>query len=488
MRRGFALVPILVFACAALLAAEDTAAPTPIRVLLVTGQQNHDWPFTSAYMEERLEATGRFEVEVTTTPARDLTDPGLSEQVDLIYLDYNGERWGEAAETAFLAAIEGGVGLVVVHASNNSFAGWDAYDELIGLAWRDGAGHGRFHAFDVEIVDTQHPVTAGLPDMHAHPDELYHRLSAAPEADFQVLMRAYSDTASGGTGKDEPITIALTRGKGRVFHTVLGHVWPGVESTRASLADPQLQMLIARGAEWAATGTVSMTFEDFGMEQPEQIRPAPRPNRLSAAESEAGWRLLFDGQNCDSWRGFKREGLPEQGWTARDGELVHTAGAGGGDIVTRETFGDFELSLEWKIAPGGNSGIMFRVTEDGPATWSTGPEMQVLDDAAHGDGSSTLTSAGALYALVSCREAAVRPAGEWNATRIRVVAGQVDFWLNEKHVVSIDMAGEEFASLVAASKFSSMPGFAKASRGHIALQDHGDEVRFRNIKIRDLPR
>ena len=215
---------------------------------------------------------------------------------------------------------------------------------------------------------------------------------------------------------------------------------------------------------------------------PGMVRPPI--NTLTRAEQAAGWRLLFDGRTMNAWRGFKQAGMPD-GWRIVDGALTRVGS--GGDIITRDQFADFELSIDWRIASGGNSGIMYRVTEQDDATYRSGPEMQVLDDARHPDGKSRLTAAGSLYGLYPAPEGAVRPAGQWNTARIVVNGHRVEHWLNGIKTVEYELLGEEWRQKVAASKFSEWPRYGQASRGHIALQDHGDLVSFRNIKIRTLP-
>jgi hypothetical protein len=197
--------------------------------------------------------------------------------------------------------------------------------------------------------------------------------------------------------------------------------------------------------------------------------------------SQAGWQILFDGRNADAWRGFQRTDLPS-GWQVVDGALTRVAR--GGDIVTREQFSDFELELEWKVAAGGNSGIMFRVTEDAKETYHSGPEYQVLDDAGHADGKSRLTSAGSDYGLHPSPPGIVKPAGQWNSARLVVRGAHVEHWLNGQKVVEYELWSPQWEALVKASKFVEWPGFGRAKRGHIALQDHGDWVAYRNIRIR----
>ncbi|MEM7167348.1 MAG: ThuA domain-containing protein [Planctomycetota bacterium] len=240
------------WAIAALTLATSAVGQEPIRTLIVTGANNHDWEFTSAHYESFLEATGSFVVDITREPAATLANAEKLSSYDVLLLDYNGPRWGEPAEQNFVAAIRAGKGLVVTHASNNAFDGWQQYEEMVGLCWRDGAGHGAVHEFDVEVVDYNHPICAGLPPRIRHRDELYHGLRRTPAARLRVLLRAHSSQASGGSGKDEPMALILEYGQGRIFHTTLGHVWPGQADTRSSVTNAAFQDLVARGATWAA--------------------------------------------------------------------------------------------------------------------------------------------------------------------------------------------------------------------------------------------
>ena len=208
---------------------------------------------------------------------------------------------------------------------------------------------------------------------------------------------------------------------------------------------------------------------------------------LTATERAAGWTVLFDGASTDAWRGYRQPGFPERGWVVEDGCLRVTAGGGGGDLVTKRQFENFELALEWKVGPKANSGIIYRVTEANDTSWQSGPEFQILDDAGSGVDPLDGHAAGALYDLYPPAEAKVaRPAGAFNETRIVVRDGVVKHYLNGVKVVEADMGGADWASRVAASKFAAYAGFGAAAVGHVALQDHGDDVWFRNIRIRDL--
>ena len=206
---------------------------------------------------------------------------------------------------------------------------------------------------------------------------------------------------------------------------------------------------------------------------------------LSADEQAAGWRLLFNGQDFTGWHTYN-SGAPAAPWSVADGAIA-LAGRGGGDLVTDEEFGPFELSIEWKVAEGGNSGIIYLVHEDAetPNTYNTGPEMQVLDDAKHADGKIPSHRAGALYDFAEPFVAASKPVGEWNEARILFTGDRIEHWLNGEKVAESSYGDDEWRAKVAASKFASMPLFGTFDRGHIALQDHGDPVWYRNIKIRE---
>ena len=203
------------------------------------------------------------------------------------------------------------------------------------------------------------------------------------------------------------------------------------------------------------------------------------PNMLSSKEKQGGWRLLFDGSTMDGWRGFKQSGVPD-GWKVVEGAITRVGE--GGDLITKDEFGNFELVLQWKIAPGGNSGIMYRVTEAADATYETGPEMQVLDDAGHKDGQSRLTAAGSCFGLYPSPAGLLKPVGEWNTVRIVVKGNHVEHWLNGTKAVEYELGSPDWEAKVKASKFAQWPGYGRASRGHIAIQDHGDRVAYRGIR------
>ena len=207
------------------------------------------------------------------------------------------------------------------------------------------------------------------------------------------------------------------------------------------------------------------------------------PNTLTAEEKAAGWRLLFDGKTTNGWRAYNGTGMPD-GWQVVDGALTRVAPAA--DIITTEKFRDFELSLEWKVQAGGNSGIFYRAVEGLDYIFQGAPEYQVLDDERHADGKSELTSAGSNYALHRAPRGVVRPAGQWNEARIVVKGNHVEHWLNGRKIVDYELGSDAWKQLVARSKFANWKQYGLAAEGHIGLQEHGDFVAFRNIKIRPV--
>lgn len=212
--------------------------------------------------------------------------------------------------------------------------------------------------------------------------------------------------------------------------------------------------------------------------------PAQSPlNTLTAEEKAAGWRLLFDGKSTAGWRAYGADSMPA-GWQAVNGSLTRVSRAA--DIITKEQFGDFELSLQWKLEARGNSGIFYRAVEGLEWIYYGAPEYQVLDDAGHRDGQNPLTSAGSDYGLYPVPRGVVKPAGEWNSTRIVAKGPHVEHWLNGQKVVEYEQGSPDWAARVAGAKFAAWPQYGKAMRGHIGLQEHGGQVEFRNIKIREL--
>jgi hypothetical protein len=207
-------------------------------------------------------------------------------------------------------------------------------------------------------------------------------------------------------------------------------------------------------------------------------------NRLTPEEEAAGWQLLFDGESLEHWRTYQKP-APNLEWQAVDGELRLTR-RGGGDLISRATWSNFELKLEWKISEGGNSGIFFLADETNQRIYFKAPEIQILDDARHSDNKVDTHRSGSLYDLIAAPQESQIPAGEWNTVVVRHLNGHLQAWQNDVQTVDIQIGGERWNSLVAGSKFAEWEGFGTLSSGHFGLQDHGDVVSFRNLKVRTL--
>lgn len=212
--------------------------------------------------------------------------------------------------------------------------------------------------------------------------------------------------------------------------------------------------------------------------------PAAAPNTLTPAEVAAGWKLLFDGQSTQGWRNFKKPDV-NPGWRVEDGALVR-ADKGAGNIVTVDQFGSFELVLQYKISPGGNSGLMYHVSEEAASPPMSGPEIQIQDNKDAHDPQLS----GWLYQLYKPEPEvdATKPAGQWNELRILITPAKCETYMNGVKYAEYVKGSPDWDARVAKSKFAKWPEFGKATKGHICLQDHGNVVAFRNIKIREIGR
>jgi hypothetical protein len=276
--------------------------------------------------------------------------------------------------------------------------------------------------------------------------------------------------------------------------------------TTRSLVRAAALVLLAAGCRSAPTP---------GAAEGATIVASSSPNTLSAAERTAGWRLLFDGRTLSGWRGIGYSGVPAGHWTVEDGAIKKIASAKvpagadgrrtpGGDLMTEATFGNFELAWDWKMTPVGNSGMKYNVSEElstgqpsnvlRPATGSPGEshsaigfEYQMIDDDRHSDGKLPTHRSGALYDLITpSANKRLMPIGEWNHSMIVFNGTHGEHWLNGVKVVEYELGSARLDSALAASKFRTMSWYAQRRTGHVVLQDHGDEVWFRNIKLREL--
>lgn len=217
-------------------------------------------------------------------------------------------------------------------------------------------------------------------------------------------------------------------------------------------------------------------------------------NTLTSEEVEEGWSLLFDGKTIEGWHKYGTDSIGKA-WVVNENSIhldvsdkKDWQAANGGDIISENEYADFHLKLDWKVAPGGNSGIIFYVHEDPKKyeyPWMTGPEMQVLDNAAHPDAKIEKHRAGDLYDLITAKET-VKPAGEWNHAEIISSKGKLEFYLNNEKVLETAIWDDNWKKMIAASKFKEFPGFGTYQSGKLCLQDHGDKVWFKNIKIKKM--
>ena len=275
---------IFIFTLSIVFCSFIACAKEPIRVLIVTGQNTaHYWPASSVILQKYLNESGLFTADVVISPKKgeDMSNfsPNFS-AYKAVVLDYDGDSWSDATNAAFLNYVKNGGGVVVYHAADNPFPNWKEYNEIIGLGgWGDrnekhgpyvyfkdgkevrdnspgrGGSHGRQHEYKIDLRNKKHPITKGLPDSWAHgKDELYDRLRG-PAQNMTILATAFSDKATGGTDRDEPVLMTIKWGKGRIFHTVLGHV--ANEEQHPAVECASFIVTFLRGTEWAATGKVT---------------------------------------------------------------------------------------------------------------------------------------------------------------------------------------------------------------------------------------
>ncbi|WP_286262759.1 3-keto-disaccharide hydrolase [Thalassotalea atypica] len=207
-------------------------------------------------------------------------------------------------------------------------------------------------------------------------------------------------------------------------------------------------------------------------------------NVLTEKEEKQGWQLLFNGKDMSAWRNFKQSGLSDK-WQVIEGEIRLTE-KGGGDILTKDKYQNFDLKLEWKISKAGNSGIFVMADELGKQIYSHAIEVQILDNQRHSDNKIDSHLSGSLYDLIASPKTSHKPAGQWNQVRILLNKNALKVWQNQVQTVDISIGSEQWNKLVTKSKFSDWQGFAGAEIGHIGLQDHSDPVAFKNIKIKAL--
>lgn len=472
-----------------------------IKALIVDGQNNHDWRKTTPLIQASLEGCGLFQVDIATSPEKggdmSLFRPKFS-SYDVVVSNYNGKAWSSETAGDFEKFVQDGGGFVSVHAADNSFPEWPAYNRMIGVGgwggrneksgpyvrWREGSfardthagrggSHGRRHAFTVIVRDSAHPITAGLPTtwMQAE-DELYAELRG-PAVGMQVLATAFSDKSTGGTGEHEPILMAIPFGKGRVFHTTLGH-------DAKAMSGVAFQVTLQRGAEWCATGKVtlpSVSSQELTSAAPAMRDPTTLVSKTTDFEAKpnpnaAGWTDLFNGKDL-------------KGWAQRNGTATYqivencvlgrtTEGSPNSFMCTEKDYSDFELSFEVKVDDQLNSGVQIRSRSLPEYNKGRvhGPQVEIATNGTAGYVYGEGTSRGWISKHQTPTDAFKK--GQWNRFLIRASGPRIQTWINDTKIE--DLSDEE--------SFRS---------GFVGLQVHGIakgtgpfEVRWRNIKIHEL--
>ncbi|MEM6776612.1 MAG: family 16 glycoside hydrolase [Planctomycetota bacterium] len=481
-------------------------SPVSLKALLIDGQNNHKWPETTPQIEAALEAGGLCDVTVATSPPQGAAMEGFQpsfSDYDVIVLNYNGDEWSPSTQSSLEAYVAGGGGMVSVHAADNSFPKWEAYNRMIGLGgwkgrneasgpyvrWNDvtkkftrdmskgsGGKHGKRTPFTIVVREPSHPITVGLPRSFMQTnDELYGKLRG-PAENMHVLATAYSDPATGGTGEHEPILMTIQFGEGRVFHTTLGHDVKAMQGLA-------FQMSLRRGTQWAATGSVALppieatvlTSELASEGDPSDAAKAESPKTDSAETppdlNATDWIRLFDGTSLEGWT--QKNGTAS--YRVTDGSIVGKTAVGSPNsfLCTDQRYDDFELTFEVNVDPGLNSGVQIRsdTREDGGRVY--GPQVEI--ETAPGE-------AGYIYGEATGRgwitkEQPIKDAyqnGQFNRFRVRAVGDRIQTWLGDQSIADIvdpESAAEGFIGL----------------QVHRIKPDAGPfEVRWRDVRIRPL--
>lgn len=473
-----------------------------ISVLLIDGQNNHNWKATTPLIQQTLEGNGRFEVEVATSPGKgesmDSFSPDFS-KYDVVVSNYNGQAWSEPTQKKFEKFVAGGGGFVSVHAADNSFPQWAAYNRMIGLGgwggrsekdgpyvrWKEdqkrftrdlapgrGGTHGKRVPFLVVVRDSEHPITAGLPATFMQAaDELYGKLRG-PAENMHVLATGFSAPATGGTGEHEPLLMTVQFGEGRVFHTTLGH-------DNNAMNGMAFQITLQRGTEWAARGTVKqatvdgrrLTSDTPAMRDPADIKPdefAAMPDITTKR-----WVKLFNGKDLDGWS--QKNGTA----TYRiENEMIVGKTAQGSPnsfMCTTQEYANFELTFEVNDDSGLNSGVQIRSLSKADVNNGRvhGPQVEI--ESAPGE-SGYVYSEGTGRGWIT-KQQPVKDAyqnGKWNRFVVRANGDRIQTWVNGISIT--DIIDTE-----------------SSKKGFIGLQVHGIkrdtgpfEVRWRDIRVREL--
>jgi type 1 glutamine amidotransferase len=488
---------LLGLTCSLLLADEPA-----ISVLLIDGQNNHNWQETTPLIKQTLEGTGRFTVEVVTAPAAaaDMSsfDPTFANYA-VVVSNYNGSPWSEKTQAAFQQYVAAGGGFVSVHAADNSFPDWTAYNRMIGLGgwggrdeksgpyvrWKEdlkrftrdsapgpGGSHGQREPFLMVVRDNEHPITRGLPgEFMQAADELYGQLRG-PAQNMHVLATGFSNPATGGTGEHEPLLMTIQFGEGRIFHTTLGH-------DKEAMQGVAFQVTLQRGTEWAARGDVTapvldahlLTKDTAAIRDPASIQP----DQFSAMPNieQEGWSKIFNGTDLTGWT--QKNGTAT--YRVEDGVIIGKTAEGSPNsfLCSDQEFGDFELTFEVNVDEGLNSGVQLRSLskEDYKSGRVHGPQVEI---------ESSPGESGYIYGEATGRNwiskgQTIKDAyqnGQWNRFVIRAQGDRLQTWVNGRAIE--DLQDAESSKL-----------------GFVGLQVHGIEketgpfeVRWRDIRVREL--
>ncbi len=476
------------------------------KTLLVDGQNNHRWQETSPLMKQTLESTGRFQVDVATSPAKggnmNEFQPKFS-NYDVVISNYNGDSWSENTQQAFIDYVKGGGGFVCIHAANNSFPNWAEYNEIIGVGgwggrneksgpyvrWRNGkferdtqagrgGSHGRRHEYEVVVRDAEHPITRGIPAswLQAN-DELYAELRG-PAKNMEVLATAFSDKKTGGTGEHEPALMVLSYGKGRVFHTIMG-------DDAKAMGGAAFQITLERGTEWAASGDVTQPAVTAAqLSKKEVVIRDPKTLKLPIGHGKAdfskapsldtdGWVSLFNQKNLDGWT--QRNGTAKY---SVDGDAILGVTAKGSPnsfLCSDKEYADFELTFEVKVHDKLNSGVQIRSKSlaDYMNFRVHGPQVEIeAGPAEAGYVYGEATGRGWLSPRQPKTDAIKN--GEWNRYLIRAVGPRIQTWINGQKIEDIY------------DETSYQEGFLGLQVHGIGKQAGPYDVRWRDIKIREI--
>ncbi|MDD5139247.1 MAG: DUF1080 domain-containing protein [Verrucomicrobiales bacterium] len=521
-----------------LLAAASTAPAAPRKILFFTKSSGYEHSVISwkkgrpSFAEKILLELGQKNGwEFTFSKDGSKFSPEYLAQFDAVFFYTTGDLCSEgtdkqppmtsAGKQALFDYVRGGKGFIGTHSATDTFhtasesqKGPDRYvnhgkdaDPYACFIGGEFIIHGAQQVATNRVIDPGFPGFEKVGDSFAFQEEWYSLKDFAPDDHCLTVIDAPHMKGSMYERPPYPNTWARKEGNGRVWYTAMGH-------REDAWTNPTFQQILVGGIKWAL-GEVSAdvtpnikTAAPGAYTNPRYIEPKPAaavPNTLTAQEKNDGWRLLWDGKTSDGWRSAKSENFPASGWTLKDGVLtVHEnsgeESVGGGDIITRKRYADFELTADFKITPGANSGIKIFVQpnispitkagEKAAVGSAIGMEFQILDDLRHPDaklGHDGDRTIGSLYDLIPApKDKKVLPIGEWNHARILSQGRHVEFWLNGQKTVEFERGSADFRARVAASKYHNIPDFGEWADGHILLQDHGNEVSFQNIKIRGL--